>query len=220
MSTPVASPPLVRTIADLLESLGHVPATRVRFHPLPGTATVRDVVEVERRENRLCELVDGVLVEKAMGFRESLLGVALSGYLRAFAEPRNLGLIAGADGMIQLFPGLVRIPDVAFVSWARVPGGRVPREPVPELVPDLAVEILSAGNTPEEMARKCREYFSSGVRMVWIVDPEARTVTVHSSPGEFQTLGETDTLAGVPALPGFTLAVRELFAALDRQGKA
>ena len=184
---------------------------------MPGTATKHDVAEIEARENRLCELVDGVLVEKAMGYRESVLAVVLSGYLWRFVEPRHLGLVSGEAGMVELFPGLVRIPDVAFVSWARIPGGRVPVEPVPGVVPDLAVEVLSPGNTAKEMARKRREYFRAGVRAVWLVDPVARTVTVYTAPDQYSVLSESETLKGEPALPGFELPLRELFAKLDSQ---
>jgi len=220
MATAVLSIPGIRTVADLLAQLGHIPAERVRWNPLPGTATKEDVVEVEARENRLCELVDGVLVEKAMGYRESLLALALGGYLRRFANPRRLGLVTGEAGMVELFPGLVRIPDVAFASWASVPGGRVPENPVPDLVPDLVVEILSSSNTPQEMALKRREYFRVGVRLVWMVDPVARTVTVYTAPEQSRTLGETDTLDGAPVLPGFELPLRDLFAELDSQASA
>ena len=63
----------IETLADLLEQLGGLAPARVRFRPPPGTATEKDVLEVEAHEDRLCELVDGVLVEKAMGWRESIL---------------------------------------------------------------------------------------------------------------------------------------------------
>jgi len=209
---------LIQTIGDLLDRLGGIPPERVRFRPAPGTATEEDVVEVERRENRLCELVDGVLVEKAMGFRESLLAAALLGSLRSFVIPRNLGIVSGPDGMIGLFPGLVRIPDVAFVSWERVPGGRVPEDPVPVLVPDLAVEVRSRGNTDEELDRKRGEYFKAGVRQVWLIDPDLRTVTVHDGPGRSRTWRGDVVLDGGEILPGFTLDLRELFSELDRRG--
>src|SRR5207249_3965907 len=153
-----------RTLADLLRRLGSIPPDRVRFPPPPGAATERDLLDAVEAENRLCELVDGVLVEKAMGFRESLLAIALSGYLRGFVVPRNLGLVTGAEGMVWLSPGLVRIPDVAYISWDRIPGRKVPAEPIPHLAPDMAVEVLSEGNTAEEMARKLREYFAARVR--------------------------------------------------------
>jgi Uma2 family endonuclease len=120
-----AEPSTIETLADLLDRLGGVPLNRVRFHPSPGTATEKDVLEAERKENRLCELIDGVLVEKPMAYRESFLAVAIASILRSYVDPRNLGLVTGADGMVRLFPGLVRIPDVAFASWDRIPGRRV-----------------------------------------------------------------------------------------------
>jgi Uma2 family endonuclease len=202
----------------LLDRLGGISPRRIRFHPAPGTATEADVIEVETRENRHCELVDGVLVEKAVGYRESLLALVMSGFLRAFVVPRNLGLVSGADGMMRLFPGLVRIPDVAFVSWARVPGRRIPVDPIPDFAPDLAVEVLSRGNTDAEMARKRREYFAAGVRLVWLVDPELRIVTVFTGPEELTSLAESETLDGGDLLPGFQLPLSTLFAELDRQG--
>jgi Uma2 family endonuclease len=219
MATATLAPPTYETVADLLEQLGDIPPQRIRLRPLPGTATEQDVLAIGNRENRLCELVDGVLVEKAMGFRESLLACALIEILRAFVTPRNLGLVSGEAGTVRLFPGLVRIPDVAFVSWDRLPERRIPTAPIPDLVPDLAVEVLSESNTAAEMARKRREYFEAGVRLVWQVDPSRRTVTVYTGPEEATELDETQTLDGGAVLSGFALPLRDLFAELDRQGQ-
>jgi Uma2 family endonuclease len=138
--------------------------------------------------------------------------------LSAFVVPRNLGSVSGADGTLRLFPGLVRIPDVAFIAWDRVPGGTIPEEPIPDLVPDLAIEVLSASNTPGEMARKRREYFAAGIRLAWMVEPQTRTVTVFTGPDQSRTLNESQTLDGGEVLPGFALPLRDLFAELDRQG--
>ncbi len=208
----------IQTLADLLERLGGISADRVRFQPPPGTALEQDVIEVERRENRLCELVDGALVEKLMGYRESLLAVALAAALRDFVVERNLGLVTGADGLVSLISGLVRIPDVALVSWNRLPERQVPTDPIPHVAPDLAVEVLSKGNTAGEMERKRREYFQAGVSLVWMVDVDARTVTVFTSPERSRTLNEDQILDGGEVLAGFSLSLRELFAELDRQG--
>ncbi len=215
MTTMLAPSRDIPTVADLLERLGGIPPQRMRYFPQPGTATEADVLEIEARENRLCELVDGVLVEKAMGYRESFLAVWIATELNKFIVPRNLGLVTGADGMIRLFPGMVRIPDVAFVSWERVPGGRVPREPIPHLVPDLAVEVLSESNTGAEMTRKRHEYFEAGVRLLWLVDPDAHTVTVFTGHDQSATFGADQVLDGGTVLPGFTLSLRDLFAKLD-----
>jgi Uma2 family endonuclease len=218
MATPTLGPPTYLTLADLLEQMGDIPPERIRLRPFPGTATEQDVLAIGNRENRLYELVDGVLVEKAMGLRESLLACVLIRVLGNFVVPRNLGLVSGEAGTVRLFPGLVRIPDVAFISWDRLPERRVPAAPIPDLVPDLAVEVLSESNTAAEMARKRREYFAAGVRLVWEVDPASRTVTVYTSAEKSTELDESQTLDGGAVLPGFALPLRELFAELDRQG--
>src|SRR5712692_4034785 len=111
VSTPTVA---IETLADLLEQLGGISPKRVRFRPAPGTATEKDVLAIHDREDRLYELVDGVLVEKAMGFREAYLASVLITILWTFVRPRNLGLVTAPDGMMRLAPGLVRIPDVAF----------------------------------------------------------------------------------------------------------
>jgi Uma2 family endonuclease len=218
MSTLLTSSPEIPRLSDLLSRLGDVPASRVRYFPLPGTATVDDVVEIHDREKRLCELVDGVLVEKPMGFKESLLAGAILAALRAFVVPRKLGVVSGEAGMMQLLAGLVRMPDVAYVSAARLPNGRVPREPVPLLVPDLAVEVLSKSNTRAEMKRKREEYFRAGVRLVWMFDPDARSAEVYTDAATPPVrLSENDTIDGGAVLPGFTLSLHDLFAELDAQ---
>lgn len=217
MTTAIAPAPPVDNVGELLTRLGDIPPNRVRLRPAPGTATEGDVLAVNERHDRLCELIDGTLVEKSMGFRESLLAGAIVAALRAFVNPRNLGLVAGPDGMVRLLPGLVRIPDVAYVSWHRVPGGRVPTEPIPAIAPDIAVEVLSESNTDKEMARKLREYFTAGCIYVWLIDPDRRTLAVYTSPDSFVLLHESDVIAGGEALDGFTLPLSELFKELDRQ---
>lgn len=218
MTTLLTAPSESQTLADLVQRLGDVPLNRIRIPPAPGLATEEHLLEIHRREKRLCELVEGVLVEKAMGYSESILAVALAGWLRAFVIPRRLGLVSGESGMMRLFPGLVRIPDVAFASWERFPDRRVPAVPIPSLAPDLVVEVLSVSNTEAEMDRKRGEYFSAGVRLVWLVDPRQRMVAVFTSREQSQVLGETETLNGDPVLSGFTLPLRQLFAELDEQG--
>jgi Uma2 family endonuclease len=217
MSLAITAPPGIRNLADLVERLGNVPLDRIRFQPLPGTATVEDVVRIEERENRLCELVDGVLVEKTMGFQEGRIAILLATALQNFVEPGDLGVVTGPDGMIRFPDNLVRMPDVAFAAWERFPNDEIPAEPVPEIVPDLAVEILSPGNTRGEMSRKLREYFNAGVRLVWFVDPKAKTVTVHTSPGRSKVLPTSGTLDGGKVLPGFEMPVANLFVRLKRK---
>jgi Uma2 family endonuclease len=204
------------TMQELIEQLGNIPLNRIRMDPPPGLAVEADVLEAERKYNRLCELVDGVLVEKAMGYKESMLAMILGQILLNFVKPRDLGVVTGADGPVKLFPGLVRIPDVAFASWDRFPDGKVPREPIPLLAPDLVIEVLSESNTPAEMERKRGEYFSAGVRLIWEVEPETRSVSVFAPDGTVTRLENSATLHGGDVLPGFTVNLVELFGELDR----
>jgi Uma2 family endonuclease len=200
----------VGSLAELLERLGGVPPERIRVHGPLGCATEKELLEYVDRTGRRCELIDGVIVEKAMGFYESRLAVVLAAFLEAYLGEHDLGIILGADGMIRL-ENQVREPDVSFFSWARFPGRLLPRGQVLALAPDFAVEVLSPGNTEAEMDRKRREYFLGGTAMVWEVSPEARTVRVYTDPVTFTPKGENDTLEGGAVLPGFTLSVRRWF---------
>jgi Uma2 family endonuclease len=213
VSQATITPPDIKTLADLRRRLGGIPLERIWFHPAPGTATEKDVVEAEERENRLCELVDGTLVEKAMGFDESRLAIELSHRIKSFLDRNDLGICVGADGMMRIAPGLVRIPDVSFISWERLPGRESPREPIPELAPDLAVEVLSEGNTRQEMGRKVREYFEAGVTLVWLIDPRKRSARVFSTIERSTLVRADQVLDGGAVLPGFVLLLSDL---LDR----
>ncbi len=206
------------TIADLLDSLGGIPARRVLLDPVPGTATERDLVERHDRDGRLYELVDGTLVEKTMGFDESRFAALLLTYIQRFIEGRDLGAIVGADALMRLFPGLVRMPDAAFISWERYPKKKRRRGEIPTLAPDLVVEVLSKGNTSKEMNRKLREYFEAGVRLVWYVDPAKRVVWVYTAVDQAARLGEDQHLDGGDVLPGFSLSIRDWFAEAGRTG--
>ncbi len=215
MATDLTEPSTPETMADLLKRLGGIPPRRVRLVPAPGTATEADVLALERRYNRLFELVDGVLVEKAMGYRESLLALWLGSKLLDFVTRHRQGLVAGADGMLRLSLRRIRIPDISFISWSRLPGGKIPKKPIPNLAPDWAIEILSKSNTAKEMAIKRRDYFAAGVFLVWEIDPEDRTVTVYTDPKQGQSFDSSQTLTGAPVLPGFKLSLKELFGELD-----
>jgi len=204
------------TVADLIASLGDVPLSRVRLDPPPGQATEADLLRLLAAKDGLYELVDGTLVEKAMGWKESLLATWIAHQLLKFLEGNDLGGVTGPDGTLRLRRRLVRLPDVAFVRWENVPpDDELPQ--IPDLAPDLAVEVFSPSNTAREMARKRREYFGAGTTLVWQVYLKTKTVEVYTSPGRFRTLGLTDTLDGGDVLPGFRLSLAELFA--DRGGK-
>jgi Uma2 family endonuclease len=188
-----------------------MPFSRICQDPPPGTATEEDVLRMHDHQNRLCELSGGILVEKTAGFEESWLAVNLASLLSQFVNLRNLGIVTGADGMYRISRGMVRIPDVAFVSWDRIPAGEFPSQPIPDLVPDLVVEVMSPGNTRKEMEEKRLEYFSRGVRLVWLIRPRSRVLDVYTSPHSFTRRTATMTLGGGEVLPGFSIAIGDLF---------
>jgi Uma2 family endonuclease len=204
------------TLADVLEQLGGIDPRRVRAWPPLGEATEKDVLHFLDHEDRLYELVDGILVEKVYGFMESVLAADIGARLNSLASQHDLGIVAGAGGTLRLMPRLVRIPDVSFIPWSQLPNHEYPSEPIPALYPDLAVEVLSHGNTKGEMRLKLKEYFLAGTRLVWFMDPETRTAQVFTSPEASVTLTEHDTLDGGDVLPGFALPMKELFARVPR----
>jgi Uma2 family endonuclease len=211
MSVGVNGSGRVTYLDELLHNLGGIHPRRVRMDPPPGTATLRDLIRLQKKDGRVYELVDRTLVAKPVAFDESILAVRLAGVLERFATENNLGLVGGEQGLMRLMPGLARAPDVSFINWAQIPDRGTARAPVPDLYPDLAVEFLSPSNTRREMARKRKEYFLAGTRLVWQVDWRQRTVDVFTAPDVFTTLAEADTLDGEDVLPGFTLPVRAIF---------
>ncbi len=226
MSTITNTPPLERGIAaprfangeEFLHSLGDVPMSRIIWNPLPGTATEQDLLDrIDRQNKMLCELVDGTLVEKPMGYEESLIALTIAFALKTFVNPRKLGIVSGPDGTLRMAIGRLRSPDVSFISVNDLPGGKRPKDRVPKLPPTLAVEIISDGNTAEEMQQKIREYFDSASKLVWLVYPKTKTVAVYDAPTEqpTQILAGSDTLSGGAVLPGFTITLKEVFTISD-----
>lgn len=206
-----------RNLAEALHQLGDIPPERIGL-PV-GTATEDDLLRaLDAADKRLFELVDGILVEKTMGFQEARLAFELSKELGKFLDKNDVGFAFGSDGPVRLRPGRVRLPDIGFVSWESI-GDEVNSEAIFDGVPDLAVEIISEGNTRKEMALKLEDYFRAGVRLVWYIRPKTQTIEVHTSLASKRTLTAKDTLDGGEVLPGFALPVKKLFAAAVRRGK-
>jgi Uma2 family endonuclease len=193
-----------------MHALGDVPMERIIFDPWPGTATEADLLLFAERDKRLCELIDGTLVEKPVGYWEGFIAARLITGLTNHADKHDLGGVSGADSTMRMrSSNRVRLPDVSFISLDRMPKTR---EPIPTLAPDLAVEVLSESNTKAEMAQKLIEYFESGTRLAWIIDPITRTAAIYHAPGEpTRVLDISGTLDGEQVLPGFAMAVADLF---------
>ena len=199
------------TAADVLERFGPIRLSRVRHDPAPGRAKEEDVIKINDCEDRLYELVDQTLVEKTVGTYESYLAGLLVQIIGGFVRTNNLGIVLPPDGILRLAPGLVRIPDVSFISWDRLPSRRIPDQAIADLVPDLAVEVISPGNTSKEMDRKLHDYFSAGVQLVWYVYPRSREVYVYTAPDQLTVRSEHEMIDGGDVLPGFSLELADFF---------
>jgi Uma2 family endonuclease len=212
MATASAHPTSLRTCGEVVSRLGDLPLSRIRTSaPAPGEAVESDVVELREHHDRLYELIDGTLVEKAMGWKESKIAGWILTILNNFVIPRKLGECFGADGMFRLASEQVRIPDVSFVSQARFADRTVEEGAFWELGFDLAVEVISPSNTRREMERKLDDYFAAGVQLVWLVYPRSREVVVYTSPRDSATLSIGDVLEGGTVLPGLSIAIEQIF---------
>jgi Uma2 family endonuclease len=160
------------------------------------------------------ELIDGVIIPMppASDWPTSVTAT-ITILLGMHVRPRRLGRVYSAEAGFVLFPGreTVRVPDVAFVRADRMPQGEA-RWHFPRLAPDLAVEVLSPTDRDRDVRAKVAMYQEAGVPLIWLVDPEAQTVTVLALGQEPVTLTAADTLDGGEVLPDLRIEVAEIFA--------
>jgi len=140
--------------ADLQQHLGGIPLQRICLVPPPGCASEDDVIRLHDDEHRLCERQDGVLVEKTMGWSESILASEIVIELGIFLRSHSLGKVLGPDGTLRFLPGLVKIPDVSFVSWQRWPKQTPPRRTKPVL--SVQRELIFSRLLSVTSCPKCR----------------------------------------------------------------
>jgi len=158
------------------------------------------------------ELVGGRLVERKMGLESSWVGGRLLSRLDRFCEEHGLGWVFNADNGYECFPhdpGLVRRPDVSFIRFGRLPGEVLPKGWA-KIPPDLAVEAILPNDTAYELDAKLEDYRKAGVPLVWVINPNARTVRIHRGDGSVGYLREDDEISGEEIIPGFRCPVREI----------
>jgi Uma2 family endonuclease len=160
-----------------------------------------------------CELVRGELRPMSpSGFEHGAIAIQLGALLLAHVRRQNLGVVLGAETGYTLArgPDTVRGADVSFVSAARVPPGPLTKK-FWEGAPDLAVEVISPDDRAGDIEEKVDEYLRAGARLVWVVSPKLRSVTIYRPTGNPQVLRETDELSGEDVMPGFACRVSEIF---------
>ncbi len=214
MTATIVNPvPTMADVAAILAGLGGVPPERIWMTPTPGTATEADVIRiVESADKRLVELVDGTLVEKAVGQEESRITIRLGGKFDVYCEDNDFGWVSGPDGMTRMKGGNVRGPDLSVFPFSMFPDGEMPDELVASVAPMLAIEVLSKSNTVAEIAKKLVELFASGTTLAWVIDPKKRSAKVYTAATKFTTLDATGVLDGGEVVPGFRCPLADLFA--------
>jgi Uma2 family endonuclease len=164
------------------------------------------------------EIIDGVRMEREplVAF-ETVLASWLCYLMNSVAAGKKLGLaVTEVLFVLNAVRHLHRRPDVAFVSYARWPSSVVAREPAWNVVPDLAIEIVSPTNLAEEIDRKITDYFQAQVRLVWVLYPDSGRAYIYQSPTHVSILERTDTLDGTEVLPSFRLPIAQLYEAVAK----
>lgn len=163
------------------------------------------------------ELVNGELVERNMGWRSEWIGTQLVIRIGAHCQKTGQGWVNGSSASYKCFdelfpddPDRTRKPDVSFIARNRLPWNQFPAGHC-NLVPDLAVEVISPNDLYSEVEEKVCEYLRAGVRLVWVVDPRTESVRIHRADGTVSDLRVHDELSGEDVLPGFRCRVNELF---------
>ncbi len=206
------------SVADMLAHVGHVSPDRVRMDSPPGRATEGDLLAYQARTGRICELIDGVLVEKITGAPAALLAGFVLHLFWQHLEVHDLGIVLAPDGLLRILGTQIRVPNVSFIPWELFFNRRLPQQQIYPVAPNLAIEILSPGNTDEEMLRKLHDYFAAGVQLVWYIDTEERKAWAYTAVDRGMEFTADGVLSAGDVLPGFELPLARLFAKLDRNG--
>lgn len=181
--------------------------------PTPHAVTAEELLDLPDDGLRY-ELVDGELrVMSPAGFEHGDVALEIGARLKEFVRGHQLGRVVGAETgfLISRGPDTVRAPDAAFVAAERLPP-RHERHRFAELAPDLVVEVVSPSDRAVEVTEKAFAWLAAGVPLVWVVYPAQRLVAVYTPDGTVTHRREGDELDGGDVLPGFRLAVGEIFA--------
>lgn len=146
------------------------------------------------------------------GGRHGQIALRIGRLLGNFVEQGALGETVAAETgfLIARDPDTIHAPDVAFISKDHLPHRELAQGFV-DVIPDLVVEVMSLSDTAPQVQAKVEDWLSAGIRLVWVVYPNTRSVVVYNAHREARVLAANETLTGEPVLPGFTCNISELF---------
>jgi Uma2 family endonuclease len=173
----------------------------------PRAITDEELLQLPKDGNKY-EVVDGELRMSPAGLLHEEVVARLLTRMRTLADERRLGTVLGSNVLYVLPSGNRRGPDVSFVASGRLTAA-VRAEPFPRLAPDLAVEVLSPSDRPRAVLDRVGEYLESGVRLVWVIDPQKRCAVEYRSLSQAREIYTSGNLDGADVLPGFVCAIDE-----------
>lgn len=181
-------------------------AVQKKTYTLAAFEAISDLPE---NRDRILELIEGEIVEKMPTNPYcSALATLIAYFMNGHVIEHDLGYVTGADGGYNISEENSFAPDVGFISKTRQP--ELPRRGYNPIPPDLAVEVISPSDSYSDVSKKVATYLRNGTQMVWVFDPVAELVAVHTPDGA-KTLGKDDVLDGGDVLPGFKLPIKNIF---------
>jgi Uma2 family endonuclease len=198
--------------------------TQIASQPeLPGGSAITPERLLRMPDGKNYELIDGELVERKMSVLSGVVASRTNRLLGNYCEERNLGWVMDSEVGYQCFPwkpDRVRRADVSFIAGQRYSLDQLSREGYSSVPPDLVVEVISPKDLAKELDEKLEDYLRARVKLIWVINPETRTLQVYYPDGTSRRLHEADDVSGDDVIPGFRCSVATLFPAAPEDRSA
>jgi Uma2 family endonuclease len=164
--------------------------------------------DLPENEGRIFELIEGEIVEKMPSFEPSEIAITIGYYCKGYLIQNPIGRLSGADGGYIMSDEDTFNPDIGYISKKRMPEKPSREAPMP---PDFAVEVKSPTDSKRKMRHKAEKYLAYGTQLVWLVFPDEQAIEVYVPDEDVKTVTIEGILDGYDVLPGFILAVKDIF---------
>lgn len=200
------------TLPQLVHRFGEIPAIRIGQEPPPGAATEADLVYCNLHQDRLYELVDGILIHKSTWNLDSCVGGNICGNLFSFVHAQRAGIVLPGNALFRLSERVVRMPSISYLDGQRAQQCLKNNPAISPVAPNLAVDVINSDNSQKEMDDKLQEYFRAGTEEVWYVYPATRELHQFTSATASQ-VHQGDVLISTRLVPGFEMKLVQIFRA-------